>query len=162
LNRALSTLFGVSSLQKSLSPPRRKRKANPQLIKHFAPIHTDIVGIVGSKDLFWDQDFITDTYVSTVSRPNRISFKSTALIRQSSSTSLWALDELSKWSTTRLPNMIASASSLQTSVGVSRFWPRFESGSSLTRDDLSSLQVIGQVDGKFIACILRYDDFTHY
>jgi DNA mismatch repair protein MLH3 len=85
----------------------------------------------------------------------RISIKSTSMKRQANSTSLWALDELSKWNRNVTPGVIASASCLQTG-GHSRGWSRMES--ALTRDDLcpERLQVIGQVDAKFIACILRY------
>jgi hypothetical protein len=137
-------------LRQSLSPPLLKRKMSyPLPITQFAPTHTDIVGVVGSKGLFWDQDFVTSpTDDLNESRPHRISIKSSSLKRQSNSTSLWALDELSKWN--RSLNDIASASNLQTGCGDSRFWPRSESGSSLSRDDLSPdrLQVIGQV-----ACI---------
>lgn len=157
MNIAVSQVFGGAVPQKSLSTSQRKRKVeSPFFATNFAPVHTDIVGVVGSKGLFWDQEFITAPTCDDVPRPNRLSIKSSALKRQANSDSLWAMDELSKWNK-RLPspNMIASAPSLQTSKGVSRYWPSLNYVSSLSRDDLSRLQVVGQVDGKFIACILK-------
>ena len=127
-------------------------------------LHTDVVGIVGAKGLFWTQDFITSLSPESLPRPARISIKSSAGQSKSSqsttgSTMLYLMDEMGKWNgspTKTATSTIAVASILQAQkCDNSRYCPPIrDTMASITHSDLAKLCVVGQVDCMFIACIL--------
>ena len=114
-----------------------------------APIFTDTSGIVNFKGLFWDQDFISErerllepSFKQKLEKPISFRIKPSAI--KPSASSFWAQDALLKWDNPIFKPAKIQLQSFQTVE------------STVSRSDLNRIQVIGQIDKKFIAC--RVDD----
>lgn len=109
----------------------------------MAPIHTDAVGVIGSRGNFWDQGFVNQGPAS-LALPRRTTNRRLTL--SNSSTRLQALDEYTKWNTLGTPMRVALALDAAPPT-------RVHTRINLRREDLARLSVLGQVDKKFIAAV---------
>ncbi|TPX53167.1 hypothetical protein SeMB42_g00946 [Synchytrium endobioticum] len=98
---------------------------------------------------------------------NRTGLKSNRDGREMSSTAaLWAQDTLKKWNN---PVFGAAEKSVLDTANVTKFWDKarnlfsgvFMDGQSLSKQDLAHMEVIGQIDCKFIAARLERPNMQH-